>query len=326
MGSLTRRLRARVGGGGSEPGREPGESGRAPGPGPGSGPPALQPGKTFLLGLGAQKGGTTWLHRYLADSPQYANGYRKEYHVFDARHLESERWMRDRILEMAAEELEKARRGEPARADQLHRASMYANHDFYYDFFAGLLRKRPRFRVTADLTPDYGMLPADRVADIRRQFANRRIRTASVFLMREPVERVWSHIRMRDQREPDLFDVTAEEVVARDYADPHYECRTHYEDTLRVIDEVFGPEDRWVGFYEELFDEAPLREICELVGMDFHEPDLATRRNAYEKQDALPEDVVRTVARHYAGVYEAVAARFPDKDLERIWPSSRFVR
>ena len=40
--------------------------------------------KTFLLGVGCQKGGTTWLYDYLATSPQFKHGHRKEYHVFDA--------------------------------------------------------------------------------------------------------------------------------------------------------------------------------------------------------------------------------------------------
>ena len=29
---------------------------------------------TFLLGVGCQKGGTAWLHRYLEASPQFADG------------------------------------------------------------------------------------------------------------------------------------------------------------------------------------------------------------------------------------------------------------
>lgn len=316
MVSLARRLRA---------GARGGPDAAAEQSIPASGSPPVRQDKTFLLGLGAQKGGTTWLHRYLAGSPQYAGGYRKEYHVFDSSDLESERWMRDRVLSMAARELDKARLGEPCEAAQLHRASMYANHEFYFDYFAGLLRKRPRFRVTGDMTPDYAMLSVDRVADIKQSFANRRVRTASVFLMREPVERIWSQVRMQDQRDPGRFEVSAEEVVARDHAAPVYALRTRYHETLRVMDEVFDPADRWIGFYEELFAEGALQEICDVLGLDYRDPDLDTRRNAYQKQDALPDSVVRVVAEHYREVYEAVAERFPDKDLERLWPSSRFV-
>jgi len=39
--------------------------------------------KTFLLGLGHQKCGTTWLHEYLDGYPFFEKGFAKEYHVWD---------------------------------------------------------------------------------------------------------------------------------------------------------------------------------------------------------------------------------------------------
>ena len=52
---------------------------------------------TFLLGVGCQKGGTAWLHRYLEGSPQCDPGFRKEYHVWDALDLPAGRLARERI-------------------------------------------------------------------------------------------------------------------------------------------------------------------------------------------------------------------------------------
>ena len=40
--------------------------------------------KTFILGVGAQKAGTTWLHRQFKKNATFNLGHRKEYHVFDA--------------------------------------------------------------------------------------------------------------------------------------------------------------------------------------------------------------------------------------------------
>ena len=40
--------------------------------------------KTFLLGLGSPKCGTTWLHDQLKTSSAYARGIANEYHIFDA--------------------------------------------------------------------------------------------------------------------------------------------------------------------------------------------------------------------------------------------------
>jgi hypothetical protein len=282
--------------------------------------------KTFLLGVGAQKAGTTWLHHYLARSPQCARGYRKEYHVFDSVDLPAEKWL-GRNVDMAQTELDALRKGEPADPVHLHRASMIADSKFYYDYFAGLLRSRPRIRLTADVTPEYAMLPVERLTEIRDSFAARRVRTVGMFLMRDPVDRIWSQIRMQEGRRPRRFPEPANKMVARLYADPLYEQWSRYEVTLRNLDAVFEPEDLHYGFYEELFDDDQVREVCRVVGIDYQEPDFDKLANpsAAKGVDALPDDVVETVATHLRATYETVAARFPDKDLRTLWPSSRFV-
>lgn len=283
--------------------------------------------KTFLLGAGCQKGGTTWLFRYLKESPQYVRGYMKEYHVFDALDLESEQLTRNRIMRKAEQALDAARRGEPVQGWMLHRMSMYGNPELYYDYFSGLLMARPEGRLTADMTPDYGMLPVDRFRDIRQGFAERGVRTVSILLMRDPVQRVWSHIRMQAQRFPKMFDRPLPEVLRDRHMDPNYATRTRYDRTIAALDEVFEPDELYYGFYEDLFTEGRMREICSFVGIDFIRPEFDRRRNASEQsEDPIPEDTLRAVATHFGEVYDAVAARFPDVDLAALWPSARFVR
>lgn len=288
---------------------------------------ATPPQKTFLLGVGCQKGGTTWLHHYLRASPQMEPGYRKEYHVFDSRDLPSEEWMRDRILGMADDELQKARRGEPADPVQLHRASMYVDPEFYFDYFAGLLRSRPRIRLTADVTPDYAMLSADRMQHIKSSFEDRRVRTVAAFLMRDPVERVWSQIRMQQKRRPNRFPAPAEEMVARLYDEPVYEMRTRYDKTIAAVDSVFGEDEVYYGFYETLFTDDEVRRICELTGIRFRPPNFDRKANVSQAKpmSGLPDETIRLVANHYQDVYDAVAKRFPDLNLTELWASSRYV-
>lgn len=282
---------------------------------------------TFVLGVGAQKAGTTWLYSYLRRSPKFVHGYRKEYHVFDSRDLPTEEWMRDRILQMAQDELDKAKRGEPADPEQLHRASMYADPKYYYDYFAGLLASRPRFRAAGDVTPDYALLPEERYRDIKDQFAKRRVRTVAAFLMRDPVERIYSQVRMQQGRRPARFPKPAEEMVADLFADHKYDARSRYEHTIRNVDAVFAEDEVYYGFYETLFQEKEVRRACDMVGIPFHDPDFGERRNASQAKsgEGLAESVVRDVAKHLGETYRTVAARFPDQDLTEIWPSARHV-
>lgn len=283
--------------------------------------------KTFVLGLGAQKAGTTWLYDYLKRSPAFAHGYFKEYHVFDAVDMD---WLwRGRVNQKAEEALGALKRGEPENAFQLHRASMVADERFYFDYFAGLLRSRPRFRLTADVTPEYALLSRERLAGIKESFHRRRIRTLALFLMRDPVDRIWSQIRMQKGRQPDLYPAPAEELLRERFADPRYlyEPMSRYERTLENLDAVFAPEEIVHGFYEDLFSADEVRRICDQLGLEYRDPDFDRRRNvsAVGAAEGLPDDLVRTVATHLSETYEAVAARFPDRDLTLLWPSARFV-
>ena len=153
-----------------------------------------------MLGVGAQKAGTTWLYRYLQDSPEFAAGYRKEYHVFDTMDLPSESWSRNRNIRLAETALADLREGRPADAAVLHRMSMVGNPAYYFDYFAALLQRETGRHVTADVTPAYALLPVERLREIRQEFADRGVRAVAVFLMRDPVDRIWSQLRMQHQR------------------------------------------------------------------------------------------------------------------------------
>lgn len=285
------------------------------------------PRRTFVLGTGAQKAGTTWLSRYLDSSPEYDSGYRKEYHVFDSIDLPSEAWMRARVVRLARESVEAVEQGRQADAEVLHRLAMVADPAFYYDYFAGLTQRGDGVHATGDITPDYAMLSAERMTDIRDELAARGVHTVAVFLMRDPVERIWSHIRMKAHRRPAQFDTTLDQVLVREHAEHAYACRTRYEQTLDTLGRVFAPEDVHVGLYETLFaDQQQARTIARLVGIDPPRPRLGQKRNASPRPDGgLPEEVTRPVAEHFAETYREVARRRPDLDVARWWPHSRHV-
>jgi hypothetical protein len=282
---------------------------------------------TFVLGVGAQKAGTTWLANHLKSSPEFENGFRKEYHVFDALDLATEDWMRRRITRLARESVEAFAQHEQADARVLHRLAMVVDLNLYYEYFASLVRRPDAVRATGDLTPDYAMLSADRMASIRQAFRRRGLRTAAVFLMRDPVDRVWSQIRMKAHRHPQWYDRSPEDELLAEHADPRYVRRTRYEETLAALDATFAADDVHVGLYETLFaDATQAHAICRTVGITPHDPDLDEARNASPRAvDVLPEHVARPVAEFYADTYRAVARLRPDLDVERHWPHARWV-
>ncbi len=282
---------------------------------------------TFLLGVGAMKAGTTWLHRYLSGSAHCEPGHRKEYHVFDVLDL-AETFTLTRVVEKARASLDEVARVEATDPTFLIQSAMLADEGFYFDYFCGLFSRSPHTRLTLDITPGYARLDTTRLSKVRDGFEGRGVRCVSAFLMRDPVQRILSQVRMQQRRRPEQNPGSVADLVAERFAEPSYAERTRYEETIARQDEVFG-DLAWLAFYEEIFDphsgEEELRRLCALVGIDYIEPDLETRFNASSDTIELPESTTRVVAEHFRPTYEFVASRFPERDLARIWPSARLI-
>jgi Sulfotransferase family len=163
---------------------------------------------TFLLGLGCQKGGTTWLHAYLERHPQVARGFCKEHHVVDAHFQEPRRAWQDERIDRTRALVATLRRTpglqRQARIAGLERALaryerqkwLAADLDRYVDYFAGLMREQPGRRLVHDITPSYAGLQAAELAEVRERLEAAGFDVRAVFIMRDPVERAFSAFRM----------------------------------------------------------------------------------------------------------------------------------
>ena len=282
--------------------------------------------KTFLLGVGAQKAGTAWLHDHVSSSPECAAGFTKEYHVWDGLDLEVMAHFRERAGTRARNAGARLSRGEPATADDLRLAAFYADPETYVDYFE-LLLSRPGIRLTADITPSYAMLSAERLADVRDRFAHRGIRVAPVFLMREPAERIWSAVRMYQQRRPDRNLQAPEERVLEVFDSPWFEERTRYEQTMDRLESVFGREGVFYALYERLFEDSTMESLAGFLGIRPHPAHTDRRLNASPKSEMLrlPDETARCIARHYQATYDAVAKRLGSDHVASAWPDHRWL-
>jgi LPS sulfotransferase NodH len=115
-----------------------------------------------FLGIGAMRSGTSWLRKHLNNHPRVWMAEPKEVHFFD-RHFEERRWP------LLSSEREARLR--------------------YGAYFAEAPTESGT--VTGEFTPAYAVLPDERIATIRRWMPDLKV----VFIMRDPVERAWSHAR-----------------------------------------------------------------------------------------------------------------------------------
>ncbi len=272
---------------------------------------------TFLLGLGAQKAGTTWLHDYLSVNGLVQFGGRKEYHVLDSYFgLEpNAQLMRFRRLALLMQDYHQNGPKEKLNRDlvQVLRYSLMGlDLQAYRDHFITLAREH---HVVGDITPSYCGLSADQLREVRNLLAPH-FRLRVIYLIRDPVERLFSMCKHHSRaswspgygRDPlALYD----EALQDGGLPGGY--RSDYGSTLAAIDAAFAPADVLIEFYESLFQECSIRQITNFLGVRFTDPDFHRRPNADQSDLRLTPDRLLQGHQQLASVYAILETRFPGR-------------
>ncbi|MGB3317042.1 MAG: sulfotransferase [Albidovulum sp.] len=228
-----------------------------------------------MYGIGATKAGTSWLYRYLAAHPDCYLRSIKELHFFDAREQDSRDWYLKQLKNAGASlgrRIASGQGGENGQAS-LHLAEIgiYSNILRKGDetaYLAFLQDGREDERVVGDITPSYSLLSAECLAHMAKIAGDARF----VYLMRDPVDRLWSHVRMiARRRSKDGSDIP--ERAARifdktlDGQEEHIVERGDYRATLEKLEMTLDPDRVFLCTYEELFSDAALDRLCEFLGI-----------------------------------------------------------
>ncbi|WP_134643053.1 sulfotransferase family protein [Pseudaestuariivita atlantica] len=279
--------------------------------------------RTFFLGLGGQKCGSTWMQAQLARAPGSDFGRLGEYQVWEGdlgsvfaryRVAEPSTWGK-----IKGEAMRRLRRPVPAR---YLRWRMQTDRDEYFDYFARLLAPRDIVR-TGDVTPSYAALPAPMLAGIRDGMASRGITTKVMFAMRDPVARLRSHLNM-DIAKGRIPPGDETERLAAFYATEEAAARSRYDLTLAALAQEFSQENSFLCLFEEMFTADGIAAFAAFAGIDIPQSAGGTRVNARQTDIApLPDTLEAEIARHYAPVYHAAAEALPQ--VATLWPSARHV-
>jgi hypothetical protein len=303
--------------------------------------------KTFVLGVGGQKAGTTWLHDYLDGLPDTDFGFTKEYHVWDslcqpplrrATHV-----VRDTALRLTTIARKMTRGGagvQGIEADWLHiqrklRASWFVLFpERYFAYFDSLLQ-RPGVSLTGDITPSYAGLSEEKLRSIRDRIRARGIEVRVLLLMRDPVERCWSEVRMlrrnaekrgRIGTPRGLLSADEEAHLRNAYNSRTSRTRTRYDATIAAMEGVFAPEEVLYGFFEQLFREETVRELCDKLGVGYRQPAFDVAVNESEKDADISLELRAEIANYYGDTYRNIAARFGEERIAGIWKNYALVR
>ena len=158
----------------------------------------------------------------------------------------------------------------PARKEVKYFSSFgdWLGLEWYLDHFA-----EAGDRLKGEASPSYALLPLDRIRLVRELMPQVKL----VFLMRDPVDRAWSHVRHTFRYGEAAFAYRAiplEEATDQDWRDgarhPWIVANNDYLGQLQRWLSIFPREQFFVGFYEDLArrPESLLRDLFAFLGVD----------------------------------------------------------
>ncbi len=228
---------------------------------------------TFLFCVGATKAGTSWLYEHLYAHPECRFRTIKELHYFTM----TETVHFDNALARGQAEIASlkdqagdgwaARRLADLRAWQKVLRLRKVDLDAYRGFLTeGATDKR----LVGDVTPAYALMPEARLRGLSAVGADVRV----VYLMRDPLARLWSHVRMIAARSGAAdfgaaCTVQLSRILSGDLAGEGQGivARGDYKAILPKLARAFDPAKLFVQFYEELLSLPGVARLSAFLGL-----------------------------------------------------------
>ena len=269
--------------------------------------PTRRPGPDFLC-IGAHKAGSTWLYQQLDSHPDFWMPPVKELHYLD---------QLSRVQRAAGPRC----RDERDRRFLERLQSLSAEPGIDLENYGRLFEPKASL-LSGDISPNYSTLGNKVIRQVVGYFPNLKV----MFLARDPVERVWSHLSMEvHYRQIEPFDVTNIDEVNRNLLRRGMLLRSYPSAVVARWKRYVHPAQFRVYFFDDLqSNPAELRRsILYFLGADPDKPGsrLTADYNSWTKMEKLPlTDKVRShLAKFFKKELKSCAARLGGPARE--WPA-----
>ncbi|WP_245882554.1 sulfotransferase [Yoonia sediminilitoris] len=243
----------------------------------------------MLFGVGATKAGTSWLYRYLHEHPDCALPAVKEAHYWDTfdaersqKQMQAFRIRLRELRDIKEDALEADRGWQVANMDRrindMKALMKVLEGDRTRDlgYATWLLDRRP-VRLVADITPNYATLPETTLS----RMAQLAPTTKFIFLMRDPLDRLWSHIRMQARRQRQSHEIYAQKAnnilhrIINRGQETHILERGDYPAIISRLRSAVPPDRLKIIFTEDMMGQDALSLLCEFLGISHVKPTFA---------------------------------------------------
>ena len=277
-------------------------------------------GKTLLVCVGGMRCATSWLYYYLESLPGVAVSPLKELHFFNAKFpanslSDMDAMALQRLRSHTAQKGDAVRylRDTPTFQGSIDRAQMIYDDAAYFRHFARICP--PETTTLCDITPAYAAIGQAGFAYMKTFISDQGLRPKALFIMRDPIERLWSQLRHMQRLNPAAGAarrwpeaLQSEPIMAR----------ADYRATLEALDAAFPAEDVCCLFYEDLFSGPTLRRLCAFIGAPYRPGRVDERANANAIEQPLPPEARDPFRDALAPQYDFCRDRF-GKHLPQSW-------
>lgn len=257
-------------------------------------------GPDFIC-IGAQRSGTTWLHKSLSKHPELWLTPVKELHHFDD--PERTRYFKHLTSRVKSTKLLLT------KWDINYFLSLKNDDEWYKRLFKDANNKK---LVSGEITPAYAIL--DEMDFYRIKNINPDIKI--IFLMRNPIERLWSaflNAKRKNKVGNKQTDITqwAIDFSLKESA----LSKSTYINTIRTIEKVFDQDKIFYGFYDDIVakPEWLIAEVLKFLGVEVgntEEITIKQRVNGVGNGGDIPSLFIQAIAPHVIPSLEMLKGKF----------------
>jgi hypothetical protein len=245
--------------------------------------------KTFILGVGCQKGGTSWLYTYFNNHPQCEMSSTKELHILDSYFMPN-----------------------------YFSHAFPLPHNYTLDHYVDLFCRKVKHRdFTGEFTPSYCVLNESNFRSVRTLMEKNGFMIKIIYLLRDPVERIISQYTM--ERHLGIVDqnVSVEQYITS----PSVEMRSFYKQTLINLKKAFHPEQVWIGFYETLFQQDTIDTLTDWLGLEQQLANIneIVNPSINKTLQFLMHNNIDIIRKQYDSQYQYCAEVFGKDFIKSIW-------
>ncbi len=271
----------------------------------------------LLISLGAQKAGTTWLGQYLADHPAFAMPPIKEVHYFDDhdfgtvdRGRSGQQWQLKKVRSKLAADPVKGRSMLERKAQYLEARlrEMDRPEPTVENYVSFMQAHTDTSRISCDITPANGCLSVDRL----RALVDASVPTKFTLVLRDPVDRAWSAVRMTSAKGADTIEEFEKACLrtAASFLDgdmPVMQRWANYGSILANATTAIPADRLFLDFFEYFLSQPRIDAFCDFMQVARRPANFDAKAHVGKKMK-IPVDVKSSFSARFQHEYDAVEA------------------